>query len=56
MVDEYNITLLVAADHGNADEMLEKNKEGNFGLANVAPTIAAIFGLEAPDCWEEAMI
>ncbi len=85
VVDEYNITLLVTADHGNADEMLEKNKkgefqvrtahslnqvpfiiydkntqytikEGNFGLANVAPTIATIFGLEAPDCWEEAMI
>ena len=31
-------------------------KEGNYGLANVAPTIAAIFGLEVPDCWEEAMI
>lgn len=85
VVDKYNITLLVTADHGNADEMLEKNKkgelqvrtahslnqvpfiiydkntqytikEGNYGLANVAPTIAAIFGLEVPDCWEEAMI
>ncbi len=85
VVDEYNITLLVTADHGNADEMLEKNKkgelqvrtahslnqvpfiiydknttytikEGNFGLANVAPTIAAIFGLNAPECWEESMI
>ena len=30
-------------------------KEGNFGLANVAPTIASIFGLKAPDCWEESM-
>jgi len=85
VVDEYNITLLVTADHGNADEMLEKNKkgelqvrtahslnqvpfiiydkntkytikDGNFGLANVAPTIASIFSLTVPDCWEESMI
>jgi 2,3-bisphosphoglycerate-independent phosphoglycerate mutase len=83
--DEYNVTLLVTADHGNADEMLEKNKkgelqvrtahslnpvpfiiydkkntftikEGNYGLANVAPTVATIFGLKAPDCWEKSMI
>ena len=85
VVDEYNITLLVTADHGNADEMFEKNKkgdlqvrtahslnqvpfiiydknttytikEGSFGLANVAPTIAAIFSLKAPECWEDSMI
>lgn len=85
VVDKYNITLIVTADHGNADEMFEKNKkgelqvrtahslnqvpfiiydkntryeikEGTFGLANVAPTVATIFGLEAPDCWEESMI
>lgn len=83
--DEYNVTLIVTADHGNADEMLEKNKKGivqvrtahslnpvpfiiydkrnqyelksgAFGLANVAPTIAQIFGLEIPECWEEGMI
>jgi 2,3-bisphosphoglycerate-independent phosphoglycerate mutase len=30
VVDEYNITLLVTADHGNADEMLEKNKKGEL--------------------------
>ena len=83
--DEYNVTLLVTADHGNADEMLEKNKKGeiqvrtahslnpvpfiiydkkntytikvgNFGLANVAPTVAQIFGIKAPDCWEEGML
>ena len=83
--DEYNVTLLVTADHGNADEMLEKNKkgvvqvrtahslnpvpfiiydkkntfelkDGAFGLANVAPTVAQIFGLKAPECWEEGMI
>jgi 2,3-bisphosphoglycerate-independent phosphoglycerate mutase len=78
-------TMLVTADHGNADEMLEKNKkgviqvrtahslnpvpfiivddeitvtkkEGCFGLANVAPTIAKLLNIKAPDCWEEAMI
>jgi len=85
VVDKYNITLIVTADHGNADEMFEKNKkgelqvrtahslnqvpfiiydkntryeikEGTFGLANVAPTIATIFGLEVPNCWEQSMI
>lgn len=83
--DEYNVTLLVTADHGNADEMLEKNKKGNveirtahslnpvpfiiydknnaytiadgeYGLANVAPTVAKIFGLKAPACWEKSII
>lgn len=77
--------MLVTADHGNADEMLEKNKkgqiqvrtahslnpvpfiivdddikvemkEGNFGLANVAPTVAKLLNLEVPDCWEESII
>ncbi len=83
--DEYGVTLLVTADHGNADEMLEKNKkgeiqvrtahslnpvpfiiydkdvkyaikEGNYGLANVAPTVVKMFGLTAPDCWKDSMI
>ena len=83
--DEYGVTLCVTADHGNADEMLEKNKkgeiqvrtahslnpvpfiiydkdvkytikDGNYGLANVAPTIVKMFGLTAPECWEESMI
>lgn len=79
-------TLLVTADHGNADEMLEKDKKGNvavrtahslnpvpfiiydkettysviengdFGLANIAPTVAKIFGLTPPASWEAAMI
>ena len=31
-------------------------KEGNFGLANVAPTVVKMMGLEAPACWEESMI
>ncbi len=78
-------TLLVTADHGNADKMLdfsEKGEEitrtahslnpvpfvivspdrkvrirkGNFGLANVAPTILGLMGIPAPDCWEESML
>ena len=85
VVDECGYTLLVTADHGNADEMLEKNKkgevqvrtahslnpvpfiiydssekytirEGEYGLANVAPTVAKLFGLEIPQCWESSMI
>ena len=31
-------------------------KEGNYGLANVAPTVVKMMGLEAPACWEESMI
>jgi 2,3-bisphosphoglycerate-independent phosphoglycerate mutase len=83
--DEYNVTLLITADHGNADEMLEKNKkgelqvrtahflnpvpfiiydkknsftikEGAYGLANVAPTVASMLGLTPPACWEKSMI
>lgn len=82
---EQGYTMLVTADHGNADEMLEKNKkgqiavrtahslnpvpfiivddeikvelnEGEFGLANVAPTVARLFDLEAPSCWEKSII
>ncbi len=83
--DEYGVTMLVTADHGNADEMLEKNKkgeiqvrtahslnpvpfiiydkdvkytikDGEYGLSNVAPTVAKMFGLKAPSCWQESMI
>ncbi|MCL2634498.1 MAG: 2,3-bisphosphoglycerate-independent phosphoglycerate mutase [Oscillospiraceae bacterium] len=84
--DECDVTLIVTADHGNADEMLEKDKKGNlalrtahslnpvpfiikdtqksyelkqgdnFGLANVAPTIAELFGIDKPDCWEESLL
>ena len=85
---EYNCTVLITADHGNADEMLERNKKGDiqvrtahslnrvpfiiydptethpiidaestkYGLANVAPTVAKLLGVEAPDCWEDSMI
>lgn len=31
-------------------------REGHFGLANVAPTILKLMGLEAPACWEPSMI
>lgn len=82
--DETGFTVLVTADHGNADEMLEKNKkgaiqvrtahslnpvpfivysknnyeikDGEYGLANVAPTVAKIFGIKPFDSWEESMI
>ena len=83
--DEYGVTMLITADHGNADEMLEKNKKGDiqvrtahslnpvpfiiydkdvkytikdgeYGLSNVAPTVVKMFGLTAPDCWQESMI
>lgn len=59
--------LLIVADHGNADQMLEKAKndgetvemdvkKGKFGLANVAPAILTLPGIPAPDCWEESVI
>ena len=82
--DRYGYTVLVSADHGNADQMTETKKgktsvrtahslnpvpfiiydtdrawtirEGNYGLANVAPTIVKMLGLEAPDCWEDSMV
>ena len=84
--DECNVTMLVTADHGNADEMVEKNKKGelavrtahslnpvpfiiydkdiqyriepsdSYGLANIAPTVAKMFGLDIPACWEKSML
>jgi len=82
--DRLGYTVLITADHGNADQMTETKKgktsirtahslnpvpfivydkdtayslkEGSFGLANVAPTVAAMMGIEAPECWEESMI
>ena len=82
---EEGYIMLVTADHGNADEMLEKNKkgelqirtahslnkvpfiivddnndyqiaEGDFGLANVAPTVVKLLGLKAPASWEKPII
>ena len=31
-------------------------KNGNYGLANVAPTLVKLMDIPAPDCWEESMI
>lgn len=31
-------------------------KKGDFGLANVAPTVADILQLKAPDCWKDGII
>ncbi len=82
---EEGYIMIVTADHGNADEMLEKNKKGEiqvrtahslnpvpfiivdddnkyviknkaFGLANVAPTILKMMGLDSPKTWEESII
>jgi len=82
--EEHGVTMIVTADHGNADEMLEKDKKGNisvrtahslnpvpfiifgkghyeiddgdFGLANVAPTVAKMLGITPPDCWEKSIL
>ena len=82
--DKYGYTVLITADHGNADQMTETKKgktsvrtahslnpvpfiiydkdtnwtvlEGNYGLANVAPTVVKMMGLTAPECWEESMV
>ena len=83
--DAENCILIVTADHGNSDQMLEKNKkgkievrtahslnpvpfiiydkderhemkEGKFGLANVAPTVAGLMGIEPFASWEESML
>ncbi len=31
-------------------------KDGNYGLANVAPTIVKMMDIDAPECWEDSMI
>ena len=77
-------TLLITADHGNADQMTETKKgktsvrtahslnpvpfilcdpdvsytvkDGAYGLANVAPTVATLLELPVPSCWEASMI
>jgi len=33
-----------------------KLKKGSFGLANVAPTIVELLGIEKPDMWEESIL
>ncbi len=82
--DKYGYTVLITADHGNADQMTETKKgktsvrtahslntvpfiiydndkvwnirEGEYGLANVAPTVVKMMGLSAPACWEASMV
>ena len=82
--DKYGYTVLITADHGNADQMTETKKgktavrtahslnpvpfiiydkdhdwkiiPGQYGLANVAPTVVKMMGLTAPACWEKSMI
>ena len=82
--DKYGYTVLITADHGNADQMTETKKgktavrtahslnpvpfiiydketswqivPGEYGLANVAPTIVKMMGLQAPQCWEDSMV
>lgn len=82
--DQYGYTVLVTADHGNADQMTETKKgktsirtahslnpvpfivydkdhrytlkDGSYGLANVAPTVAKLMDIPAPACWEVSMI
>ena len=82
--DKYGYTVLITADHGNADQMTETKKgktsvrtahslnpvpfiiydndrewkiiEGSYGLANVAPTVVKMMGLEARACWKASMI
>ena len=83
--EEAGCILVVTADHGNSDQMLEKNKrgaievrtahslnpvpfiiydkaarhelrEGSFGLANVAPTVAELLRLKPFSSWEESML
>ena len=82
--DKYGYTVLITADHGNADQMTETKKgktsvrtahslnpvpfiiydqdkeweiiPGEYGLANVAPTVVKRMGIEAPDCWEASMV
>ena len=83
VVKEAGYILVITADHGNADEMLEKNKkgvisvrtahslnpvpfivynadceiaEGEFGLSNVAATVAKLMGYEPDPHWNGAII
>jgi 2,3-bisphosphoglycerate-independent phosphoglycerate mutase len=83
--EQLGYTLLITADHGNSDQMLETDKKGNtgvrtahslnpvplilvepnqqhalkegsYGLANVAATVAELLGLTPPSCWEESLL
>ncbi len=83
VVKRNNYILAVTADHGNADEMLEKNKkgelsvrtahslnvvpfivynadcqiaDGEFGLSNVAATVAALMGFDSDPHWDASIV
>lgn len=83
VIDKTNSILIVTADHGNADEMLEKNKkgelalrtahslnpvpfiiynadctvaDGEFGLSNVAATVAKLMGFQPDTVWDASII
>ena len=83
VVKEAGYILVITADHGNADEMLEKNKkgvisvrtahslnpvpfivynadceiaEGEFGLSNVAATVAKLMGYAPDPHWNAPII
>lgn len=94
-VDELGGMAIITADHGNAEEMFETDKNGKpkldengevkaktshtlnkvpfiiydnfnsdkytlkngeFGLSNIAATVASLLGFEAPEFWNESMI
>lgn len=84
-VDKVNGILIITADHGNADEMYEKQKsedapikaktshtlsavpfiiygrdvtikQGHFGLANIASTVANLLELTPDEHWEPSII
>lgn len=82
-IDAAGAVLIITADHGNADEMLEKNKkgvlsprtahslnpvpfiiynadakiaDGEFGLSNVAATVAKLLGLKPDAHWDAPII
>jgi len=82
--DEHGVTLVITADHGNADEMFEETKkgkqpktahtlnpvpfiiydktqkfelkDGEYGLANVAATVAEMLGVAAHGAWEKSIM
>lgn len=83
VIKEEGYALIVTADHGNADEMLEKNKkgeitvrtahslnpvpfivynadveiaDGNFGLSNVAASVAKLMGFEPDPHWNASIV
>ena len=31
-------------------------RDGEYGLANVAPTVVSMMGLDAPECWEQSLV